>query len=239
LKVIRDLPKLLLVDARIADKEIAMKIGVLGTGVVGRTIGSKLVHLGHEVMMGARDVDNPKAVAWSKEEGEKHALFGNFSNAAEFGEVIFNCTLGSASMDALRLAGAHNLKGKILIDTSNPLDYSTDLWTLTVSNTDSLGEQIQREFPEAFVVKSLNTINADVMVNPARLSEGSDVFVSGNSQDAKATVTKLLKEFGWRSVIDLGDITTSRGVEMYVILWRCFRKMVSSYHFNIKLIRSA
>ncbi|MEW6402247.1 MAG: NAD(P)-binding domain-containing protein [Chloroflexota bacterium] len=216
-----------------------MKIGVLGTGVVGQTLASKLVHLGHEVMMGARDADNPKAVAWSKDMGGQHALFGTFANASEFGEIIFNCTLGAASMGALRMAGESNLHGKILVDTSNPLDYSTHLWSLTVSNTDSLGEQIQREFPHTFVVKSLNTINADVMVNPTRLSERSDVFVSGNSQDAKATVTKLLKDFGWKSVIDLGDITTSRGVEMYVIMWRCFRLHVSSYHFNIKLITSA
>jgi predicted dinucleotide-binding enzyme len=216
-----------------------MKIGVLGTGVVGQTLGSKLVHLGHEVMMGAREADNPKAVAWSKDMGGQHALFGTFANAAEFGEIIFNCTMGAASLSALRMAGETNLKGKILVDTSNPLDYSTPLWNLTICNDDSLGEQIQREFPHTFVVKSLNTINADVMVNPTRLSERSDVFVSGNSQDAKARVTKLLKDFGWKSVIDLGDITTSRGVEMYVILWRCFRLAVSSYHFNIKLIQSA
>jgi predicted dinucleotide-binding enzyme len=216
-----------------------MKIGVLGTGVVGQAIGSKLVNLGHEVMLGGREADNTKAVAWSKDMGGQHALFGNFANAAEFGEIIFNCTLGTASLAALRMAGAQNLKGKILVDTANPLDYSTHLWSLTVCNDDSLGEQIQREFPETFVVKSLNTINADVMVNPNRLSEGSDVYLSGNSQDAKATITKILKDFGWRSVVDLGDITTSRGVEMYVILWRCFRLMVSSYHFNIKLVRSA
>lgn len=223
-----------------AIKEISMKIGVLGTGVVGQTIGSKLVYLGHEVMIGGRDADNPKAVAWSKKEGGQHALFGTFANAASFGEIVFNCTLGSASLDVMRLAGAENLKGKILIDTSNPLDYSTDIWTLTVCNTDSLGEQLQREFPDTHVVKSLNTINCDVMVNPTRLAERTDVFVSGNSMEAKAQVITILRDwFGWKSVVDLGDITTSRGVEMYVVLWRCFRHVVSSYHFNIKLVRSA
>jgi len=217
-----------------------MKIGVLGTGTVGRTIGSKLVHLGHEVMLGARDVDNPKAVAWAKDEGEKHALFGSFANAALFGEIIFNCTLGSASLDALRMAGEGNLKGKILIDTSNPLDYTNEIWTLTVCNTDSLGEQIQREFPEAYVVKTLNTINCDVMVNPTKLAERTDVFVSGNDMEAKSTVIRILREwFGWKSIIDLGGIATSRGVEMYVILWRHLRHVVSSYQFNIKLVRSA
>jgi len=217
-----------------------MKIGVLGTGVAGQTIGSKLVHLGHEVMMGARDVDNPKAVAWAKDEGEKHALFGNFANAASFGEIVFNCTLGTASLNALRMAGAENLKGKILIDTANPLDYSSDNWSLTVCNTDSLGEQIQREFPDTFVVKSLNTINADVIVNPTKLAERSDVFVSGNDMEAKSTVIRILREwFGWKSIIDLGDITTSRGVEMYMLLWRSLRKAVSSYQFNVKVVRSA
>src|SRR5512139_183333 len=139
-------------------KETAMRIGVLGTGTVGQTIGSKLVHLGHEVMMGARDVDNPKAVIWAKEEGGQHALFGNFANAAAFGEINFNCTRGSASLDALHMAGADNLRGKILIDTANPMDYSTNHWSLTVCNTDSLGEQIQREFPDALVVKALSTV---------------------------------------------------------------------------------
>ena len=217
-----------------------MRIGVLGTGTVGQTIGSKLVHLGHEVMMGARDVDNPRAVIWAKEEGGQHALFGNFANAAAFGEINFNCTLGTASLDALRMAGADNLKGKILIDTSNPLDYSTNLWSLTVCNTDSLGEQIQREFPEALVVKTLNTVNSEVMVNPARLAEITDVFVSGNDVDAKATVINILRSwFGWKSIIDLGDITTCRAVEMYVILWRSLRLVTSSRQFNIKLVRSA
>lgn len=222
-----------------------MKIGVLGTGTSGQTLASKLVHLGHEVMMGSRDPANPKAVEWANKENhdavvQKHALFGTFANAAEFGEIIFNCTLGTASLDALQLAGARNLKGKILIDTANPLDYSTDAWSLTVCNTDSLGEQIQREFPDTFVVKSLNTINVDVMVNPARLAESTDVFVSGNDPDAKATVIKLLRDgFGWKHIIDLGDITTSRSVEMYMLLWRSFRKVVSSYQFNIKLVRSA
>lgn len=217
-----------------------MRIGVLGSGMVGQAIGSKLVHLGHEVMMGSRDVANPKAVVWAKEEGGQHALFGSYANAAEFGEIIFNCTLGTASIAALRMAGAANLKGKILIDTANPLDYSTEHWALTVCNNDSLGEQIQREFPEARVVKTLNTMNADVMVNPSRLNETTDVFVSGNDINAKETVVKLLRDwFGWKSIVDLGDISTSRGVEMYVVLWRNLRLVVSSRQFNIKLVRSA
>jgi len=216
-----------------------MKFGVLGTGVVGQTIASKLVQCGHEVMLGARDADNPKAVAWAKEEGGIHALFGTFANAAAFGDILFNCTMGTASLNAMRMAGAANMKGKILIDTANPLDYSTDAWSLTVCNDDSLGEQLQREFPDTFVVKSLNTINSEIIIHPTMLPEKTDVFVSGNSQDAKASVTKILKEcFGWKSVVDLGDITSSRGAEMYVLLWRSFRKSASSYYFNIKLVRA-
>ena len=213
-----------------------MNIAVLGTGIVGQTIGSKLVQLGHHVMMGSRDAANPKAITWAKAEGPR-ASFGTFANAASFGEIIFNCTLGSVSLEALRQAGAANMKGKVLIDTSNPLDYSTDAWSLTVSNTDSLGEQIQREFPNTLVIKSLNTMNCNIMVDPRKLSEKTDVFVSGNDVEAKATVVMILRDwFGWRSVIDLGDITTSRGVEMFVLLWHNLRNVVSSPRFNIRIV---
>ncbi|NOH03603.1 MAG: NAD(P)-binding domain-containing protein [Chloroflexi bacterium] len=216
-----------------------MNIAVLGSGQVGQTIGSRLVHLGHAVMMGSRDEANPKAVAWAKE--EKHnALFGTFANAAAFGEIIFNCTLGSASLDALYMAGAANLKGKILIDTSNPLDYSDEKhWKLIISNTDSLGEQIQRAFPETFVVKTLNTVYCTVMVDPDKLVERTDIFVSGNSAEAKAKVTMILQKwFHWKHVIDLGDITTSRGVEMYSLLWRSLRLATHSHRFNIKVVHT-
>ncbi len=213
-----------------------MKIGLLGSGNVGQTIGSKLVQLGHDVMMGSRDAANPKAIAWAKKEGH-NALYGTFMNAAAFGEIIINCTLGSVSLDALRLAGEENLKDKILIDTANPLDYSTDIWTLTVCNTDSLGEQIQRAFPEAKVVKTLNTVNYNIMADPRKLPEKTDIFVSGNDIDAKATVIAMLRDwFGWKSIIDLGDISTSRGVEMFVVLWQNLRDAVSSPRFNIKVV---
>jgi len=215
-----------------------MKIGVLGTGVVGQTIASKLVQLGHEAMMGSRDAAHPRAIVWAKEEGVR-ASFGTFENAAAFGEIVFNCTLGSASLQALTLAGAENLRGKILIDISNPVDYSTEIWTMTVSSTDSLGEQIQRAFPEARVVKTLNTMNANVMVDPAKLSEKSDVFVGGNDIEAKAVVVAILRDwFGWKSIIDLGDITTSRGVEMFVLLWQNLQRIVRSPRFNIRVVTS-
>ena len=216
-----------------------MQIGVLGSGITGQTIGSKLVQLGHEVMLGSRDEANPASVAWAKDEGGQHALYGTFMNAASFGEIIFNCTLGSASLDALQLAGTENLKGKILIDTSNPLDRTTDRWTLTVCNDDSLGEQVQRMFPESKVVKTLNTVNANVMVDPAKLLERTHVFLSGDDIEAKAMVVRILRDwFGWKDIIDLGGIETSRSVEMYVLLWHSLRNAISSQRFNIKIVTS-
>jgi hypothetical protein len=213
-----------------------MRIGVLGSGVVGQTIGSKLISLGHEVMMGSRDAANPTAITWAKKEGQR-ASFGTFANAAAFAELIFNCTLGSASLAALGHAGTENLEGKILVDTANPLDYSSEIWTLTVSNTDSLGEQIQRAFPRARVVKTLNTMNCNVMVDPGKLAERTDVFVSGDDTEAKAVVISILRDwFGWKSVIDLGDIRTSRGVEMFVVMWQSLRNWTSSHRFNIRVV---
>jgi 8-hydroxy-5-deazaflavin:NADPH oxidoreductase len=213
-----------------------MRIGMLGTGIVGQTIGSRLVQLGHEVMMGSRVEANPTAITWARKEG-RYASFGTFSNAAAFGEIVFNCTLGAASLEALQQAGAQNLANKILIDTANPLDYSSPIWTLTVCNTDSLGEQIQQAFPATRVVKSLNTMNCNVMVDPGKLSERTDVFVSGNDIEAKATVISILRDwFGWQSVIDLGDISTARGVEMFVVLWQDLRTWSSSHRFNIKVV---
>jgi len=216
-----------------------MQIGVLGSGITGQTIASKLIQLGHEVMLGSRDEANPPAVAWAKDQGGQHALYGTFMNAAAFGEIIFNCTLGSASLAALEQAGAENMKDKILIDTSNPLDRSTDQWSLTVCNNDSLGEQIQRTYPETRVIKTLNTVNANVMVDPAKLLERTHVFVSGNDIEAKAMVVRILRDwFGWKEIIDLGGIETSRSVEMYVLLWHSLRNAISSQRFNIKVVTS-
>ena len=216
-----------------------MQIGVLGSGVTAQTIGSKLIQLGHEVMLGSRDEANANAVAWAKDQTGQHALYGTFMNAASFGEIVFNCTLGSGSLAALEQAGAENLSGKILIDTSNPLDRSTDQWSLTVCNDDSLGEQIQRAYPETKVVKTLNTVNANVMVDPAKLLEQTHVFVSGDDIEAKAMVVRILRDwFGWKQIIDLGGIETSRSVEMYVLLWHSLRNAISSQRFNIKVVTS-
>ncbi len=215
-----------------------MKIGVLGTGTVGETIGTKLAQLGHEVRMGSRTANNDKAAAWVKQNGAK-ASQGTFADAAAFGEILFNCTSGKATLDALRMAGAGNLNGKVLIDIANPLDFSRGMPpSLLICNTDSLGEQIQRAFPEAKVVKSLNTMTARIMVNPAQLSDDHVVFVGGNDAEAKATVTMILKDwFGWKSVIDLGDITTARGTEMLLPLWVSLMGNLGTPVFNFKIVK--
>lgn len=215
-----------------------MRIGILGTGVVGQTVGKKLVALRHEVRMGARTANNEKAEGWVKANGAR-ASHGTFADAAGFGEIVFNCTSGMASLEALKQAGAKNLDGKILIDVANPLDFSRGMPpTLSVCNTDSLGEQIQRAFPNVRVVKTLNTINTNVMVDPALVPGDSDVFVSGNDAGAKAKVTEILtKWFGWRSVIDLGDITSARATEMVLPLWLRLFSTFKTPNFNIHIVR--
>ncbi len=216
-----------------------MRIAVLGTGMVGRTIGSKLVELGHEVKMGSREAKNEKAADWAKKAGGK-ASHGTFADAAAFGEVVFNCTNGHAAIEALRAAGAKNLDGKLLLDVSNPLDFSKGMPpTLFTGNDDSLGERIQREFPGAHVVKTLNTINCGVMVNPGKIAGGDHaVFVSGNDATAKGRATEILKGwFGWKQVVDLGDITTARGTESYLALWIRLYGALGTADFNVKIMR--
>ncbi len=214
-----------------------MKIGILGTGMVGQTIGSKLVQLEHAVKMGSRSASNEKASEWAKQNGA-NASHGTFAEAAAFGELVFNCTSGGASLEALKSAGAANLKGKILIDIANPLTFSEGAPLLLISNTDSLAEQIQRAFPEAKVVKTLNTMYCKLMVNPSLLKEEHAVFVSGNDPEAKAMVTLILKEwFGWKSVIDLGDITSARGPEMLLPLWIRLSRIMETASFNFKIVR--
>ena len=211
---------------------------MLGTGTVGQTLGTKLVELGHEVRMGSRQAANELAVAWAEASGDS-ASQGTFADAAEFGEIVVNATDGAASLDALTAAGEQNLGGKVLIDVANPLDFSAGLPpTLTVGNTDSLGEQIQREFPEANVVKTLNTMSADLMVNPGLVPGSHNVFVAGEDADAKKVVASLLQDFGWpaEDVVDLGSIAAARGTEAYVTLWLRFWAAKGTRAINIKLL---
>lgn len=214
-----------------------MKIGVLGTGTVGNAIATKLASLGHQVKMGARSAANEKAAAWAQGAGSG-ATHGTFADAAAHGEIVFNCTAGAGTLDALTAAGAANLRGKILVDVSNPLDFSRGMPpTLFVSGNDSLGERIQRALPDTKVVKSLNTINAAVMVDPGRVKGDHDVFVSGNDPAAKAKAAELLRSFGWKSVVDLGDITGARAAESYVLLWVRLWTALKTADFNVKVVR--
>jgi predicted dinucleotide-binding enzyme len=215
-----------------------LKIGVLGTGMVGQAIGSKLAELGHEVKMGSRQAGNEKAVAWVAEAGES-ASEGSFADAAAHGELLFNCTAGEHSLEALDAAGAENLSGKTLIDVSNALDFSDGPPpAVGLSNKDSVGASIQRRFADARVVKALNTVNADLMVDPAKVP-GDHVIPICGDEGAKPTVVELLGEFGWPAerVIDLGDISRACGMEMYVTLWLGFMNSLGTAEFNIALAR--
>ena len=226
-----------------------MKIAVLGTGMVGRTIAGALAGLGHDVVIGTRD---PQATLARTEPdmmgaapfAQWHAAnpgisLAPFADAAAGVDLIVNATNGAGSLAALTAAGTDNLAGKVIMDISNPLDFSQGMPpSLNPVNTDSLGEQIQRTFPEARVVKTLNTMNASVMVDPARVAGGDHtVFASGNDADAKAAVTDLLKGFGHRDVIDLGDITSARGVEMLMPIWLRIWGALGTGAFNFKIAR--
>jgi predicted dinucleotide-binding enzyme len=215
-----------------------MKIGVLGTGMVGRTIATKLVALGHEARMGSRSAGNDKALAWVAETGAG-ASEGSFADAAAHGEIVFNCTSGAGALEALAAAGAGNLRGKVLIDVANPLDFSRGMPpSLFVFGEDSLAERIQRALPETKVVKTLNTVNCEVMVDPGRVPGEHDVFVSGDDAAAKATVAGILRDwFGWRHVVDLGDITTARGTEAYLLMWLRLRGALGTSDLNIHVAR--
>jgi predicted dinucleotide-binding enzyme len=214
-----------------------MKVGVLGTGRVGSAIATKLVAVGHDVRMGSRSATNERAAAWAAANGAR-ASAGSFADAARFGALLFNCTNGAGSLAALDAAGDDNLRGKILIDVANPLDLSRGMPpTLLIANTDSLGEQIQRTHPDLRVVKALNTMDCTVMVDPARLRGEHDVFVSGNDPEAKHQVAALLRSFGWKNVVDVGDISAARGQEMLVIMWARLYGAFQTAGFNFHVAR--
>jgi predicted dinucleotide-binding enzyme len=216
-----------------------MRIAVLGTGVVGRSLAGKLLESGHDVVLGSRSATNEAAVGWAAEAGPR-AKAATFFDAAADAEVVINATPGAVSLEVLAAASTKNLAGKVLIDVANPLDHSAGFPpSLSISNTDSLAETIQRAFPTARVVKALNTMRADVMVAPDRLAGGDhDVFMAGDDAEAKEVVAGLLREFGWRPehIRDLGPLEAARGLEMWLPLWlRIFLKQGNSV-FNIKVV---
>jgi predicted dinucleotide-binding enzyme len=212
-----------------------MHIAVLGTGMVGRTIAPRLAELGHVVRLGTRDPGTTRArEEWSELPGvELHTL----AEATTGADLVVHAGNGASALDLLAQAG--DLTGVVLLDISNPLDFSAGFPpTLSVKDTDSLGEQVQRAFPDARVVKSLNTLTAELMAHPDRLPEPTSVFVSGDDADAKHLVTGLLTELGHRDVIDLGGIETSRGVEMWLPLWLRLMGSLGTAEFNLKVVRA-
>jgi predicted dinucleotide-binding enzyme len=225
-----------------------MKIAVLGTGIVGRTVAGGLAGLDHDVTVGTRDpartlartepdqMGNPPYSAWAAD--HPGVPLATFAEAAAGAELVVNASSGHATLEVLRQAGEESLAGKVLLDISNPLDFSQGFPpTLFVKDTDSLAEQVQRAFPRTRVVKSLNTMTAAVMVDPGQLGRPSSVFVSGDDADAKATVRALLEGFGHRDVVDLGDISTARGPEMWLPLWLRLMGALGTPLFNISVVR--
>jgi predicted dinucleotide-binding enzyme len=225
-----------------------MRYAVLGTGGVGRTIAAKLASLGHEVVIGTRDPQatlartepdghgNPPFAAWQQDNPE--VRIAAFSEAAASADAVVNATAGASTMDVLAAAGGRNLAGKVLVDIANPLDFSAGMPpSLTPVNTDSLGEQIQRAYPETKVVKTLNTMNAAIMADPARVPGEHTVFICGDDAGAKAAVTRLLTSLGWpqQSIIDLGDLTAARGTEMLLPIWLRLWGVLGHVDFNFHI----
>jgi predicted dinucleotide-binding enzyme len=226
-----------------------MRVAIFGTGIVGQTLAGRLVELGHDVMVGTRDVaatlartkadhyGNPGFGPWLTRNAK--VRLGTLPEAGTHGELLINATAGSVSLEVLRQAGADRLQGRVLVDLANPLDFSKGMpQSLSVCNTDSLGEQIQRAFPTLRVVKTLNTVNASVMVRPTAVGSGDHtLFVCGNDPEAKATVTELVRTFGWKDVVDLGDITAARGTEMLLPLWLRLLGAMKTPQFNFRVVR--
>ena len=207
------------------------QIGILGSGSAARTLGSGLLRLGHPVMLGTREPD--KLADWRDEAGPSGRV-GSFADTAVYGELIVLSVLGRAAEDVIRLAGPDNLAGKVIIDASDPLDFSAGRPGLFVGTTDSLGERVQRAAPRARVVKALNIVLAEVMVDPTLTGGQPDMFIAGNDDDAKEVVTELLRRLGW-PVIDLGDIENARWLEALSLLWVVYSHRFGTTHHAFKL----
>ena len=213
-----------------------MKIGILGTGDVGKALGNGFIALGHEVMMGSRDAKNEKAVAWASTAGI-NASTGTFADAVKFGDVIVLALLWAGAENALKLAGVENFAGKVVIDAINPLVFEPGKGpTLEIGHTDSAGEQVQRWLPSARVVKAFNIVGNAHMFKPDFPGGPPDMFICGNDAAAKQTVTGILKDFGWL-VIDIGGIESSRLLEPLCILWVGYGMRTGTFNHAFKLLR--
>src|SRR5918995_709200 len=212
-----------------------MKIGVLGSGIIAQGLSARLAELGHHVVIGTRDAD--KLRGWQS--SNQRVLIGTFADTAAHGDWVINATNGAGTLSALTMAGEEHLADKILIDVSNPFDFSNGFPpSLTVFGRDSLAEQIQRAFPLARVVKTLNTVTARVMTHPLEVANGDHhVFISANDADAKTQVTELLRTFGWIHIFDLGDLSTARGTEAYLLLWLRLYGAMNTGMINVKVMK--
>jgi predicted dinucleotide-binding enzyme len=233
--------------------QITMKIGILGTGSVGQTLAEALIKLRHDVMIGTRNVHEtlnrttgdayggPPFSTWHA--GHPQVMLASLADTARFAEIVINATQGGASLQALQLAGAENLRDKVLIDIANPLDFSKGMPPSLIPelcNSNSLGEEIQKTFPATHVVKALNTMWCGIMVNPSLISNGGhNVFLCGNDAGAKTAVTGLLKDLGWKpsQILDLGDISAARGTEMLLPVWLRIMGTVGNGAFNFMVVR--
>ncbi|WP_336697751.1 NADPH-dependent F420 reductase [Curtobacterium sp. USHLN213] len=228
-----------------------MKIAILGTGMVGRTLAAKLVTLNHEVALGTRNVEQTLARTDADQMGNaplSQWLQDNtavqvraFADVATDADLVINATSGQVSLDVLASVGSEDLAGKPLVDVALPLDLSEGMPpTLTVANQDSLAEQIQRAYPDAKVVKTLNTVFAGIMVAPETIPGHHNIFVSGDDAAAKQTVVELLASFGWPTdaIIDLGGITSARGAEMYSRLFFQLTGLLNTWNVNIAIVHN-
>jgi 8-hydroxy-5-deazaflavin:NADPH oxidoreductase len=213
-----------------------MRVGILGTGEVGRSLGKGLIALGMDARMGSRKKGGEVALSWVRECGD-HASEGTFSDAASYGEILFLATLGSANETVIRLAGEANFSGKVLVDVTNPLDGSTGFPPrLAICGEDSSGEQVQRLVPMARVVKAFNTVGNSHFFRPTFPGGPPDMFICGNDVDAKNTVSNIVREFGW-GVVDAGDIRSSRYLEGLCMLWLLYGAQSGSWNHAFKLLR--
>ena len=212
-----------------------MRVGILGTGDVGRALGTGFVTIGHEVRIGSRQATNEKAVAWAQEAGAK-ASAGSFAEAAGFGEIVVLATLGVETESALKLAGLDKLRGKVVIDATNPLDFSGGTAKLAVSGNDSGGERVQRLLPDAHVVKAFNTVGNKFMFRPDFPGGPPDMFIAGNTAHAKQTVAGILRDFGW-GVVDVGGIESSRYLEAMCMVWVLASMRVNNWNHAFKFLR--
>lgn len=213
-----------------------MRIGILGSGDVGRALGTGFGTTGHDVKIGTRHPTEPKLLEWQRTAGARASL-GSFSEAAAFGELVVVATLGTATVEALQIAGKDHFRGKVVIDTTNPLTFSSDgPPTLFVGRTDSLGEQVQRALPDAHVVKAFNTVGNAHFFRPKFPGGPPDMLIAGNDAGAKRTVTGILTEFGW-GVVDIGGIDGARALEPICLAWVRSAMALGSWDLAFKLLR--